>query len=334
MVVEQSEYEKLQIETEGPHQNEQELAWIKPAWWKRKRKQEEDKGGEHKNLNKRPRLHQETPEWGKEVPDRTKYQKMFFTSNLGITDGDRKTKFKQQKFRIPTEAEKICLPIANELVVVAAAQGELGNRDENQVMNMAFSLVESGVDQLVSNIIDCAATRMRLGLEKELNKTGPSKTRQKKAEYEYGARALVRYLADQAVGRVEWVRLWQPTPNPNKLERKKLDKADLPGRELNTNTTQLRKTSIKTDSRAPKSKVKKTKVSILKQNKIKNENILPISRFFKVKVKVDQISQNCSNIGLNTEGGEGGQKVIRNKRKRQTDNETGREAKLLKGQGG
>ena len=175
---------------------------------------------------------------------------------------------------------------------------------------------------------------MKLGIEKELSKTGPSKTRQKKAEYEYGARALVRYLADQAVDRIEWARLWQPTPNPNKLERKKLDKADLPGRELNTNTTQLRKTSIKTDSRAPKSKVKKTKVSILKQNKIKNENILPISRFFKVKVKVDQISQNCSNIGLNTEGGEGGQEVIRNKRKRQTDNETGREAKLLKGQGG
>ena len=103
--------------------------WIKPAWWKRKRKQVEEKEGEHKNLNKRPRLHQETPEWGKEVPERTNYQKLFFTSNSGITDDDRKTKFKQQKFQIPTEAEKICLCIANELVVIAAAQAELGSRD-------------------------------------------------------------------------------------------------------------------------------------------------------------------------------------------------------------
>ena len=145
----------------------------------------------------------------------------------------------------------------------------------------------------------------------------------------------MRFLADSVVDKVErcrgMARLWQSTPNPNQLKhttRKKQDKAmDVAGREFNPNRTPLRKTSTKSDPRAAITKFKQTKLTFSKQ--IKNEHILPITSL--VKLKVDQIGQNCSKSRLSVEGCRGGGEVIRNKRKRKVD-EFGTEPNLHKRQ--
>ena len=154
-----------QDELQGVHQYD----WSKTAWWRRKRSNEDDDSKPHK----KPRLGIEGEEWGSKLSEDTKQREKFLAVGLGVEQ--RKTRFKQPKIRLQTEAEGISRMMMNEVMGRVGNQTELSNHDENISIWEEVMKVESGVHNLVNILLDSAMERVAVGCElnnQSCNSTG------------------------------------------------------------------------------------------------------------------------------------------------------------------
>ena len=245
-----------------------------PAEWKttsqrrKKRRQEEEesdcqRGG---RKTKKQKLCKEQ-QWGEQVPERFQRIRKFLMG--GNEQPKQSLTLKQLTLKLVTEGESIVKQVLNSIIDIATqAVGmrvELGVEHENQNLNMCYSIFEGGIGEIIEDILSSSVTR-----SSTTNLTISRNTNLKKLEWESGARAVVRLMADTAVEKVESEReLTNTRTNLGTTASMKMEQEAATIRTENLDESAVRKSELSFLSFSKfttKQKIKPTKPSFSRSN--------------------------------------------------------------------
>ena len=203
--------------------------WTRPRWMSRRKREEGEERADRPSKRSRN-------EWGLgEVAE--EQQRMDFL--ISRSSGNKGAKMRQTELKTISEGEVIARWVLKDVLERVTEEVQIGNKQDNQYLNCAFTLYESQVPAIIAKIIEESVKKSEK--KKELNtKAAPgknvltewvtrsrkvnvkaefnyqpnqnrnevpppktNKTRQKQREFQLGARQLVRQLADLAIDRSE-----------------------------------------------------------------------------------------------------------------------------------